>query len=481
MTIIKGIILIIVFTLIMGCVGYEYSQDYSTNTSESRENLDFELETVSYPYEKSSELQIDKPMEIIIAPEITENYDLPIAVNIEGFLVSQTNLNITNYRSTIEKELTKAIGQNFEVIIKDEFNESGLQLILEKAEYDEKASSITYSAKLNYDGSTYAKITGTTGWADIGPSEISFSNEAEWIEGEKSLAKPKIELSIVYLAEAIYSNITDNYELDNINFWEFPFLSEDTTINDILFKKGTVVTYYDSGELKKALIQEPVTLEGIQYTNGVIYLEENGYVGEDGIFFYPSGNLKAAELIDDTVINGYKTAGGSLVEFYKSGNLKEAYLLENYTVDGIEYTVDEDYYHSSMFDESGKVLGGTLLNDTKFGKYKYSGLSYIDFFENGTVSWGTLVDEVKIGSYTFNYDIGFYKSGKISDGYLVNPTRIEGILIDHYNMVSFYENGKLMSGVTAEDTTIQETLFKAEEYFYFNKKGELDEDPYGYK
>ena len=90
----------------------------------------------------------------------------------------------------------------------------------------------------------------------------------------------------------------------------------------IMFKKNTLVAYYDSGTLKKAIISEPVIIDGIPYTNGTIYEEENGYWGNTGIHFYESGEFKAANLVEDATVKGLLIEGDNTVEFHKSGNLQ---------------------------------------------------------------------------------------------------------------------------------------------------------------
>ena len=222
------------------------------------------------------------------------------------------------------------------VTIGNEVSEEGQQLVIIKAEIDEYAANgISYEAELNYDGITYEIVVGKTPYAQFGNGEISFSSEAEWVQEEKRLFEPVVEMQMKNLAEAIYNNIFDSYILNDLNFWEFPFLSADETINNILFKKGSIIDYYDSGKIKKAIVLEPVIIDALQYLNGTIYEEEYDYSPETGIFFYDFGKVRSGELLNDTKIGKYTFMKGVNIGYYESGKVFTAILVEPARINGI--------------------------------------------------------------------------------------------------------------------------------------------------
>ena len=94
-----------------------------------------------------------------------------------------------------------------------------------------------------------------------------------------------------------------------------------------------------------------ITIAGITY----------GVSITSAISFYENGQVKVADLENDTTIDGVTYKKG-VIFFYSNGQVKDGYLASNQTIDGITYSISITALIS--FYENGQVKAGTLAQNT---------------------------------------------------------------------------------------------------------------------
>ena len=129
-------------------------------------------------------------------------------------------------------------------------------------------------------------------------------------------------------------------------------LGEDDTIAGNLLKKGTLTVFGKSGSFSIYCLYDPIIqgyhCSGTGYASGI-------WMGGGGIRFYPSGQLKYCQPVDDIVeVQGVyckpsSTRGG--IWFYESGKLKRCTSAKDQTIDGVLHKKK----YTLKFDEEGNI------------------------------------------------------------------------------------------------------------------------------
>lgn len=240
-------------------------------------------------------------------------------------------------------------------------------------------------------------------------------------------------------------------------------LDNDTTIQGIVFPKGTEVQFYNSGKFRYIKLPQDQEIQGIKFVEG------------NYLHFYESGKPKSAQLTQDHKIKGVKFIKGTGINFDESGDPCSVVLSQDQEIQGIKFIKGSDI----SFYESGKLSRAKLAQDQeiqgiKVTKGKYTG-NNLRFYETGKLKSVRLIEPAEIQGLKFakGTDIVFYESGKIRYANLLEDQDIQGMKLMKGTYLNFYESGKLEAAVLAENKEIQGIKFAKETRISFDGSGKL--------
>jgi hypothetical protein len=138
------------------------------------------------------------------------------------------------------------------------------------------------------------------------------------------------------------------------------------------------------------------------------------------------------------IYKGVKLPEGTIFYYDDFGEIRMAFLSENIVHEGIHFKNGQLYFH-----ETG-ISCGTLNGEQMIDGIKYSNVVCFDL--NGNVSRAFLVENTKIDGilYKGRKEINYYPSKKVKNGTVAERTNINGKIYEAGQSVLFNQNGTLM-------------------------------------
>ncbi len=221
-------------------------------------------------------------------------------------------------------------------------------------------------------------------------------------------------------------------------------------IGDVTLIAGTRLEYHDNKKFAKINPLQDVRVSA----NGVTLLLR----GTKEIELYKNGNLKSAVLRDPVTINGIDLAPG-LISFFENGFIEKAILVHDTKIATLKVDVTFMGGHEIEFDEEGNFHGGDITENLVLK-------SYLDDSGKPIV--------IKAEKFTTFYADGTFRSGR-----LLKETVIDDLPLAEGSKIKFHEDKRLKSGILAGDTSIYDDVYNGDIVFAadtecgYNDKNEL--------
>jgi len=251
-------------------------------------------------------------------------------------------------------------------------------------------------------------------------------------------------------------------------YGSYTTLDRDTTIEGILFPKGSEVTSEGDGKLHEVTLHQDLELNGMPFKGRVAFSDGKvtyGTLAQDtkisdmlfprgtDVFFEPYGAyyLFQVKLKEDVTLRGAQFIPG-MVCFYKNGSFWYfRNLAAPHEFNGILFDTP-----SCNFYESGMIEIGTLAQDTTFGKVVLAKGTEITFFQSGKPNHAKLVADTQCDNIRFakGSDLWFHESGVVNQGTLAQDVQTGADTFPSGSVVTFDTAGKLERIKLSQDSRI---------------------------
>lgn len=299
-----------------------------------------------------------------------------------------------------------------------------------------------------------------------------------------------IGLNVISLMIGIYiiaDNYIYHYRMENL---KGVVLKENKEEYSIVFPKGTTVDFYESGEIKRAILHEETKFNGMVLPEGTVVflaggsfpsisMELDSGLEIDGLKctsmefseYYDVVALSSVCLSEDQNVNGILLPAQTEVHFYKSGNFDrlklpvESDFMGVKGIKQIHFYEDGETIRSFRSCETQEIQGILLAKNME-----------VYFYKSGILESGALADDQEIQGISLARDsrVSLYESGTLEEGMLSDDQEIQGISLARDSRVGLYESGILKKGILSDDQKIQGTVFLKGTWIEFSEFGQIN-------
>jgi hypothetical protein len=226
--------------------------------------------------------------------------------------------------------------------------------------------------------------------------------------------------------------------LASINEYGGTVSNEKATIRvqGLAFLSSAGIAFHPNGRVKSGTLTQTFTAPGLS-------------VGPASVTFDPNGHIASARDGGDTSVHarGVEYSGSYPVEFYPDGQVKSGQAMQDFVAGGLR--VHRGI--SALYPNGTLERGDVAQAFTACGLHMESGVT--EFRPDGCIKSGYLAQPiVRQGLHLLGgYEVAFYPDGSVASGRLAHATVVHGVRIEPNTPMDLYPDGRVQSRYASQN------------------------------
>jgi hypothetical protein len=217
-------------------------------------------------------------------------------------------------------------------------------------------------------------------------------------------------------------------------------------VQGLAFLSSAGIAFYPNGRVKSGTLTQTFTAPGLS-------------VGPASVTFYPNGHIASARYGGDTSVHvrGVEYSGSYPAEFYPDGQVKSGQAMQDFVAGGLRA-----HRGISAFYPNGALTYGDVAQAfVACGLHMDAGMT--EFYANGCIKNGILAQAiVRQGLHLLGgYEVAFYPDGGVASGRLAQAAVIHGVRVEPNTPIDLYPDGRVQSRYASQNFIAHGVLLKS--------------------